>query len=66
MLTLETAWSTNMRLKNVVRYMEGRYTKQEVVQFWRDSAKKLGYSGSYPVLKLKRNAYLAAQASDNV
>ena len=56
MFDLKRAWNCNMRLKAAVRRAakEG-ISKETVVKFWRDSARKLGYWGSYPISKVKNN-----------
>lgn len=58
MFDLERAWNCNMRLKSAVRRaaMDG-ISKATVVKFWRDSAHKLGYSGSYTIPKVVKNPY---------
>lgn len=54
MFSLERAWNCNMRLKFAVKRAAAEgISKETVVKFWKDSARKLGYSGSYPITKLK-------------
>lgn len=60
MFDLERAWNCNMRLKFAVkRAAMCNIPKQVVVNFWRESARKLGYSGSYPKPLLKQNCSLS-------
>lgn len=59
---MERAWNCNMRLKTAVkRAALVGISKDEVVAFWRKSARELGYWGSYPNplhKMLKKNAHL--------
>lgn len=58
MFDLERAWNCNMRLKAAVcRAAIDGIDKTTVVKFWRDSAHKLGYWGSYTIPKAPRNPY---------
>lgn len=51
---LERAWNCNMSLKFAVkRAALANIGKDTVVKFWRDSARKLGYWGSYPIPKVQ-------------
>ena len=53
---LKQAWNCNMSLKNAVKRAAAEdISKEQVVKFWRDSAHKLGYWGSYPNPKLGRS-----------
>ena len=46
---LKRAWNCGMRLSNAVRYLEKKgINKTEVVQFFKDTCKAVGYSGSLP------------------
>ena len=54
MFDLKRAWNCNMRLRHAVkRAAMDNVPKATVVKFWRDSAKKLGYWGSYGIPKVK-------------
>lgn len=53
---LKRAWNCNMRLKFAVkRAALSGISKQTVVAFWKQSARTLGYWGSYPIPKVKSN-----------
>ena len=62
MFNLERAWNCNMRLRAAVRRaaMDG-ISKATVVKFWKASARKLGYWGSYKIPKVAKNPYYADQ-----
>lgn len=57
MFDLKRAWNCNMKLKTAVRRAEADgISKETVVKFWRESARKLGYWGSYSIPKFKANS----------
>jgi len=63
MFDLKRAWNCNMSLKTAVKRAEAEgISKSTVVKFWRDSAHKLGYWGSYPIAKTKGNGYKSRAA----
>lgn len=54
---LTQAWNTNMRLKYAVKWAEHHQIgKAQVVAFYRETCRKIGYSGSIkmPVAKKRR------------
>ncbi|MGF1781121.1 hypothetical protein [Vibrio fluvialis] len=65
MFDLKRAWNCNMKLKFAVRRAAAEgISKEEVVKFWRESARKLGFWGSYPIDKPKRNPLSADESPD--